>query len=97
MVADGSNVHLGPVPPGSEAGTPPPGELVEQLRAEVSTLREHIETAKMNRVEPYAYLKATLVAIAHCHPASKLDQLLPWAFNFRFTLKSRCRRRSAYV
>lgn len=86
-----------PYPPGSEAGTPPPGELVEQLRAEVSTLREHIETAKMNRVEPYAYLKATLVAIAHCHPASKLDQLLPWAFNFRFTLKSRCRRRSAYV
>ena len=51
MEADGSNVHLGPVPPGSEAGTPPPGELVEQLRAEVSTLREHIDTAKMNRLE----------------------------------------------
>ena len=49
--------------------------------AGVSTLCEHIETVKMNRVEPYAYLEATLVAIAHCHPASKLDQLLPWAFN----------------
>ena len=68
MEADGSDVHLGPVPPGSEVGTPPPGELVEQLRAEVSTLREHIGTAKMNRLEPYAYLKATLVAIAHCDP-----------------------------
>ena len=43
MEADGSNVHLGPVPPGSEAGTPPPAELVDQLRAEVSTQREHIE------------------------------------------------------
>ena len=40
-----------------------------------------IETAKMNRVEPYAYLKATLEAIAHGHPASKLYQHLPWAFN----------------
>ena len=54
---------------------------MERLRAEVSTLREHIEIAEMNRVEPYAYLKASLVAIAHCHPASKLDQLLPWASN----------------
>ena len=81
MEADGSNVHLGPVPPGSEASTPPPGELVDQLRAEVSTLHEHIETAKMNRVAAYDYLSATLVAIAHCHLASKLDQLLPWAFN----------------
>ena len=26
-------------------------------------------------------LNATLEAIAHGHPASKLDQLLPWAFN----------------
>ena len=41
MEADLSTAHLGPVPPGSEAGTPPPGELVEQLRAEVSSLREH--------------------------------------------------------
>ena len=40
-----------------------------------------IETAKMNRVEPYAYLKATLEAIAHGHLASKLDQLLPWVFS----------------
>ena len=40
-----------------------------------------IETAKMTRVEPYAYLKATLEAIAHGHPASKLDHLLPWTFH----------------
>ncbi len=39
-----------------------------------------VETAKMNRVNPHAYLKATLEAIANGHPASDIDQLLPWAF-----------------
>ena len=38
------------------------------------------ETAKLNGVEPYAYLKATLEAIASGHPASRIDELLPWAF-----------------
>ena len=37
-----------------------------------------IETAKINGVEPYAYLKATLEAIAAGHPASRIDELLPW-------------------
>ena len=37
-----------------------------------------IETAKLNGVEPYAYLKATLEAIAAGHPASRIDELLPW-------------------
>ena len=81
MEADSSNVHFGPVRQGSETGTPPQGELVEQLRTEVSAPREHIEHAKMNCVEPYGYLKASLVAIGYCHPASKLDQLLRWAVN----------------
>ena len=39
-----------------------------------------IETAKLNGVEPYAYLKATLEAIASGHPASRIDELLTWAF-----------------
>ena len=38
-----------------------------------------IETAKMNGVEPFAYLKATLMAIVAGHPAAKIDGLLPWA------------------
>ena len=37
-----------------------------------------IETAKLNGVEPYAYLKATLEAVAAGHPRSKVDELLPW-------------------
>ena len=37
-----------------------------------------IETAKINGIEPFAYLKATLEAIACGHPNDRLDELLPW-------------------
>jgi len=39
-----------------------------------------IETAKINGVEPFAYLKATLEAIAAGHPKKRIDELLPWNF-----------------
>ncbi len=45
--------------------------------ARIATLTE---TAKMNGVNPHAYLNATLEAIANGHPASEIDRLLPWAF-----------------
>ena len=40
-----------------------------------------IETAKINGVEPFAYLKATLEAIAVGHPKNRIDGLLSWNFN----------------
>ncbi len=39
-----------------------------------------IETCKINGIEPFAYLKATLEALANGHPQSRLDDLLPWSF-----------------
>src|SRR5271156_1382000 len=39
-----------------------------------------IETAKMNDVDPQAYLADVLAKIANRHPVSKLDELLPWAY-----------------
>lgn len=39
-----------------------------------------IETCKLNAVDTYAYLRATLAAIANRHPASRIDDLRPWAF-----------------
>ena len=39
-----------------------------------------IETCKLNAVDPYAYLRATLTVIANQHPASRIDDLMPWAF-----------------
>ncbi|WP_026988935.1 IS66 family transposase [Fodinicurvata sediminis] len=37
-----------------------------------------IETARMNDLEPFAWLKATLEDIARGHPQARLDDLLPW-------------------
>ena len=33
-----------------------------------------------HRVEPFAYLKATLTASANDHPQRGIDDLLPWNF-----------------
>jgi transposase len=41
-----------------------------------------IETCKLNDVEPYAYLKATLEAIAAGHPSARIDELMPWNYPF---------------
>jgi hypothetical protein len=40
-----------------------------------------IETCKLNGVEPYVYLKATLEAIAKGHPSALIDELMPWKFD----------------
>ncbi len=39
-----------------------------------------IETCKLNSVEPSAYLKATLDAIAVGHAPARNDELLTWNF-----------------
>ena len=47
-----------------------------RTRAHTASLTE---TAKMNGVDPYPCLKATLEVIAAGRPASDIDELLPWA------------------
>jgi transposase len=39
-----------------------------------------IETARLNGVEPYAYLKDVLTKMTDGHPVNRLDELLPWAW-----------------
>ncbi|WP_445730635.1 IS66 family transposase [Methylocystis sp. IM2] len=39
-----------------------------------------IETCKLNRVDPLAYMTDVLTKIVEGHLASKLDELRPWAF-----------------
>ncbi len=39
-----------------------------------------IATARINNVEPFAYLKGTLEAVAAGRPPEKIDDLLPWNF-----------------
>jgi hypothetical protein len=38
-----------------------------------------IETCKLNAVDPQAYLASTLTRLVNRHPASKIDELMPWA------------------
>jgi hypothetical protein len=37
-----------------------------------------IETAKLNGVDPQAWLASTLARLAAGHPATALDSLMPW-------------------
>ena len=39
-----------------------------------------IETCKLNGVEPHGYLTDVLTKLAQGWPASRLDDLLPWAY-----------------
>lgn len=45
-----------------------------------ATIASLIETAKLNDVEPLAYLADVITKIVNGHPNSQLDDLLPWAF-----------------
>jgi transposase len=44
-------------------------------------LASFIATCKINGVEPYAWMKTTLEAIAQGHPQARIDELMPWAFD----------------
>ena len=37
-----------------------------------------LATAKLNNVEPFAYLRDVLERMSNAHPMSRLDDLLPW-------------------
>ena len=39
-----------------------------------------IGTCKLNDVNPFDYIKSTLEALVNGHPQSRIDDLLPWAF-----------------
>ncbi len=43
-----------------------------------ATVCSLIATAKLNDVEPFAYLRDVLQRMTHGHPMSQLDDLLPW-------------------
>jgi transposase len=45
-----------------------------------ATVCSLIETAKLNSIEPYAYLRDVLTRMVNGHPINRLDELLPWAW-----------------
>ncbi|MCZ7494514.1 transposase domain-containing protein, partial [Agrobacterium rhizogenes] len=53
-----------------------------------ATIASLIETAKLNNVEPLAYLSDVLTKIVNNHPNSQIDDLLPWAYAATHDLKA---------
>jgi transposase len=45
-----------------------------------ATIASLVETAKLNHVDPQAYLADIIARIVAGHPQSQLDELLPWAY-----------------
>ncbi|MEJ1162039.1 IS66 family transposase [Prosthecomicrobium sp. N25] len=45
-----------------------------------ATIASLVETAKLNNVDPQAYLTEVITRIVAGHPQSRIDELLPWAF-----------------
>uniref|UniRef100_UPI00292ECEC7 IS66 family transposase n=1 Tax=Bradyrhizobium sp. 33ap4 TaxID=3061630 RepID=UPI00292ECEC7 len=43
-----------------------------------TTIATLLQTAKMNNVDPFAWLAVTLQRIANGWPSSELDALMPW-------------------
>jgi len=52
-----------------------------------ATIASLIETAKLNDVEPLAYLSDILTRIVNGHSNSQIDDLLPWAYAAKPELK----------
>jgi hypothetical protein len=52
--------------------------LRRRLQGRVRLTCSLIATAKLNKVEPYAWLRDVLQRMTGGHPASRLDELLPW-------------------
>jgi transposase len=48
-----------------------------------ATMYTIMQTAKLNDVNPEAYLRDTLTKIAEGHPINQIQQLLPWSFPSR--------------
>ncbi len=46
-----------------------------------------VETAKLNGVEPFAWLRDSLTLMIEGHPASRFDELLPWSVLGRIRLR----------
>lgn len=45
-----------------------------------AVLASLVATCKLNGVDPEAYLADVLTQLVNRHPASRIDELLPWAY-----------------
>ena len=52
-----------------------------------AVIASFVETAKLNGVEPHAYLADTITRIVSDHPNSRIDELLPWTYPAQAALR----------
>jgi hypothetical protein len=45
-----------------------------------ATIASLIETCKLNAVDPFAYLSATLTRLVNGHKQSRIGELMPWNY-----------------
>jgi transposase len=45
-----------------------------------ATIASLVETCKLNAVDPLAWMTATLTRLVNLWPASRIDELMPWAY-----------------
>jgi hypothetical protein len=50
------------------------------LRTSRARLASLIETCKLNGVDPQAYVADVLTKLVNLWPASRIDELMPWAW-----------------
>jgi hypothetical protein len=64
------------------SSTPPTGSFADSDQGGVhwGVIASLIETCKLNVVDPQAYLADVLSRLVNRHPASQIDQLMPWAY-----------------
>lgn len=53
-----------------------------------ATMASLIETRKLNAVDPFAYLSATLTAIVNGHRQKRIEELMPWNYSDRQTAEA---------
>ena len=53
-----------------------------------ATIASLIETAKLNNVEPMAYLTDVITRVVNGHPNGRIDDLMPWAYAEKPILKA---------
>jgi hypothetical protein len=82
-----ANITASPTRLSSKAGLDPPHRAwpqklsVRRIRwrpARWAIVASLLATAKLNGVEPFAYLKDVLERLSNGHPVNQLDDLLPW-------------------
>ncbi len=64
------------------------GKIQTALVGSIVPVLTLIKTAKLNDVEPMAYLTDVITRVVNGHPNGRIDDLMPWAYAEKPILKA---------